>query len=129
VLRNDPRLVQLAQFVNLFKSILKLKTGRADSSPEHDNLSPADLEHAILKPQFNPLVGELVTKLLSKNLAKITTTQNNDESENHLNLEQDSASTLQYETWNVQLAKKMAAMFKQYRKFAAKHQEEKPTEQ
>jgi len=80
------RLVQLAQFLSLFKNVLKLKnidktTYRGSEQPTTDpaaiaeNVSPVELEHAILKPQFNPLCGEIVQKLLAKNLAKITANQ------------------------------------------------------
>jgi hypothetical protein len=36
-------------------------------------------------------------------------------------LEPDGASTILYESWNLQLAKKVGAMFKVYRKFSLKH--------
>ena len=39
------------------------------------NVGPTDLEHAILKPQYNPLCGEIVTKLLAKNIKKVTANQ------------------------------------------------------
>ena len=40
----------------------------------------------------------------------------------------DGASTIQYENWNLQLAKKLGAMFKTYRKFAQKYANKDPLE-
>mgnify|MGYP006108406855 CR=1 FL=1 len=34
-------------------------------------ITPYDLEQSILKPQFDPLVGEIVTRLLQKNKWKL----------------------------------------------------------
>ena len=39
------------------------------------NVGPIDLEQAVLKPQFSPLLCEIVTKLLAKNITKATANQ------------------------------------------------------
>lgn len=95
-----------------------------DSDAVAENVGPAELEHAILKPQFNPLCGEIVTKLLAKNLQKLTSVQ--DPSYCYDDFEPEGASTIQYEWWNSQLAKKLAAMFKVYRKFCRQHGKKDP---
>lgn len=89
-----------------------------------ENVGPTELEHAILKPQFNPLCGEIIKKLLSKNLQKLTSMQ--DPSQANEDFEPEGASTIQYEWWNSQLAKKLAAMFKVYLKFCRQHGRKDP---
>jgi hypothetical protein len=70
------------------------------------------------------LCGEIVTKLLSKNLQKLTSLQ--DPSQPAEDFDPEGASTIQYEWWNSQLAKKLAAMFKVYRKFCRQHGRKDP---
>jgi hypothetical protein len=41
------------------------------SSSKSTTITPLDLEQSILRPQFDPLVGELVSRLLMKNKWKL----------------------------------------------------------
>ena len=69
-------------------------------------ITPYDVEQSILRPQFDPLVGELVSRLLQKNKWK---PRNFDEEELYF--------TMPYDQWNENLAKKFSSMFKNYKKF------------
>ena len=56
ILKNEWKLTATCQFFNLFKSMLKLK----------EPIAPYDLEQSLLRPQHDPLCGELMSKLLAK---------------------------------------------------------------
>lgn len=110
--RSDENLVKLAQFLSLFKNVLKLQSLDKNKFKESDTtIGVVDLEYALMKPQFSPLCGEIVTKLMSKNISKVTANQKeaSEESEptyrtverSFENFEQESASTIQYEAWNL----------------------------
>ena len=46
-------------------------TSNSSKSGQPKTISPYDLEQSILRPQFDPLVGELVSRLLMKNKWKL----------------------------------------------------------
>lgn len=92
-LRNHWKLIAIAQFFNLFKPVLRFR----------DCITPYDLEQSLLRPQHDPLCGDLVTRLLTRKGAKAA----------------DSGAPL-YDQWSMQLAKRFSAMHKEYAKFAAR---------
>jgi len=70
-------------------------------------LSPDDVAFAISQPEFDPLCGLIVTRMLSRKLARLD--------------ESDSLPQIKYEQWNEQLGKKIAILHKQYQKFILRH--------
>ena len=75
-------------------------------------MSPFDLEYSILRPQFDPLVGEIVSRLLMKNKWKYK------ESDREKDEAEDAQAQIQnYEQWNESLAKKFNVWYKNYIKF------------
>lgn len=84
ILRNNWKLVSTTQFLCLFKNVLKLK----------ESVTPYDLEQSLLRPQHDPLCGEILSKLLS----------------------QKKSPNMDYDAWNFLLAKKFNMMYKTYLK-------------
>lgn len=105
VLRNNWKLISTSQFINLFKNALKLK----------ETVTPYDLEQSLLRPQHDPLCAELMSRLLhKKNIKK-------GPDGNIISTTSDNCQTLDYDTWNMMLAKRFSMWFKNYRKFSMKY--------
>ena len=83
----------IAQFVNLFRNLFKLK----------EPVTPYDLEQTLLRPQHDSaLITDLMGRLLNKRGVS------------------DQNFTSDYDSWNVLLAKKFNGMYKNYRKFSVR---------
>jgi hypothetical protein len=65
-----------------------------------------DVELSILRPQFDPLVGELISRLLQKTKWRPRQYE-----------EDEPIIATSYEVWNTNLAKKFQSMFKNYKKY------------
>ncbi len=100
-LRNSPKLPAVCHFLTLFKRHFKL--------PE---VTPYDLEQSLLLPQYNSLVGEVVSRLISKRSLKKDSSTND--------------ASQDYDRWNEVLAKKVSLMFKTYRRFCIQYLEKDP---
>ncbi len=83
-------LILITQFMHLFAPLFNLK----NELP----LSPDDVAFAINQPEFDPLCGLIVTRMLSRKLARLD--------------ESDSLPQIKYEQWNEQLGKKIAILYK-----------------
>ena len=83
-------------------------------------ITPYDLEQSILRPHLDPLVGELVIRLIQRSKVKVKegAKGNGDEGSDL------PVVTQTYEQWNENLAKKFSAMYKTYLKFKQKHLKE-----
>ena len=107
-LQNHWKLVATAQFFNLFKNLFKLR----------DAVTPYDLEQSLLRPQYDPLVGDLISRLINKKYLKSgPVTSNSSLAYFGVN----DGSCADYEEWNVNLAKRFSAMFKTFKKFSLKY--------
>jgi hypothetical protein len=71
-LRDDPRLYALTHYLHIFKPIF-----------HPDDLTASDIEFAIQNPELDPLVGEVVTKLLARKI----------------NIESGLNGNLKYDSW------------------------------
>ena len=71
-------------------------------------ITPEELSHSILYPQVDPLIGQIVNRLLAK--TRPNKAAWNKESDDEIVLPQ-------YDQWNETLAKKYATMSKNYLKF------------
>lgn len=120
LVKNLPKVPAICQFMIIFKNVLKLNTNLSEltniyTQPKSSlpkTISPQDLEQSILRPQFDPLVGELVSRLLQKNKWKLK------EGAQEKAGDPDKEQAIQsYEQWNENLAKKFNVMFKVYKKF------------
>lgn len=117
-----------AQFFSIFRNLLNLKPEQPDSkeiqasfannqlSMQTEGITPADLEMALLRPQLDPLCGELISRLLSKKLSNFKPLTSTDAQGSLSN----QVTPQEYDRWNDLLAKRMSALFKVYRKFALK---------
>lgn len=85
-------------------------------------ITPYDLEQSILRPQFDPLVGELVSRLLMKNKWKLKAGDTGQQDKG--NEEEGAPPALNYEQWNENLAKKFNVMYKSYKKFQQRFMKE-----
>ena len=71
-------------------------------------ITPEELSHSILYPQVDPLIGQIVNRLLAK--TRPNKAAWNKESDDEIVLPQ-------YDQWNETVAKKYATMSKNYLKF------------
>lgn len=101
LLRNQWKLPATCQFINMFRNVLKIK----------DPLTPYDLEQSLLRPQHDPLCGELMIKLMSKRQLK---------KDGNAPVSDSTQQNLEYNVWNEMLAKRFAMMYKNYRKLSIK---------
>ena len=153
-LRNQPKLVYICQFMGIFKNVLRLNLNRtmtfgqpalespsaangneyerqygsvtAPISSKSTTVTPQDLEQSILRPQFDPLVGELVSRLLMKNKWKLKAGEATHEKQKD---DEDNGPSLNYEQWNENLAKKFNVMYKSYKKFQQRFMKDDATNQ
>ena len=63
----------ICQFLQIFKGVLRINYTNSDTK-ESKAICPFDLEQSILRPQFDPLVGDIVSRLLQKNKWKMKET-------------------------------------------------------
>ena len=96
-------------------------TPPACSSTKSTTVTPFDLEQSILRPQFDPLVGELVSRLLMKNKWKLKAGETAPEKQKD---DEEGAPSLNYEQLNENLAKKFNVMYKSYKKFQTRFMKE-----
>eukprot|EP00347_Sterkiella_histriomuscorum_P006888 403351054 len=89
----------------MFKNVLKLK----------EPLTPYDLEQSLLRPQHDPLCAELMSRLLQKRVVR------KDPNGNEIQPKNDNFQVLDYDSWNMMLAKKFSSMHKNYRKFSIRY--------
>jgi len=83
-----------------------------------DPVTPYDLEQSLLRPQYDPLCGDLISRLVNKRYLKSgPVTSNSSLAYFGVN----EGSTADYEEWNVALAKRFSSLFKTYKKFSAKY--------
>ena len=73
-------------------------------------VKPYDLEQSILRPQYDTLCGDIVSRLAVGPLARKGSNR--------------QASDEEYEKWNDALAKKVSVWYKQYLSIVKKHSEE-----
>lgn len=65
----------ICQFINIFKNVLRFNPQsliQLDSSQKNNvkTITPNDLEQSILRPHLDPLVGELVIRLIQRTKLK-----------------------------------------------------------
>ncbi len=108
-LRSNWKLVSVCQFFNLFRSVFKLQSA----------VTPYDLEQSLLRPQHDPLVADLITRLLSKkpSQSSFKSSVSAGGALAYLGGASDVQSSIEYEEWNRMLAKRFNAHFKNFRKF------------
>ena len=136
-LRNLPKVAAVCQFMALFRNVLKINangcldqnawgTAAASSAPQGNNkvISTHDLEQSILRPQFDPLVGELVSRLLQKNKWKLKEVASAPADKGAAENEPAHNNLQSYEQWNENLAKKFNVMYKNYKKFQLRFMKE-----
>ena len=107
-LRSSWKLVSCCQFLTMFRNVLKLK----------DAVTPYDLEQSLLRPQHDPLVGEILARLLD--LRKYAKKELSTSSAFSYLGGEGSVGGVEYEEWNKMLTKKFHTWFKQYAKFSKK---------
>ena len=73
----------------------------------------------MLRPQFDPLCGDLINRLINKKYLKSGANQGSSNL-SYLGVS-DGQNALEYEEWNISLAKRFNSMFKNYRKFSIKY--------
>jgi len=100
VIRGNPKIAFICQFLGIFRNVMKIQVSKNFITEEileaqqaanlkSDNIynqpsgatatvqkvdkpiAPFDLENSILRPQIDPLVGDIVTRLLQKNKWKL----------------------------------------------------------
>lgn len=132
--------MSIVQFMGIFRNVLRLNLNRQMTIGEYQDLNlaqsmepksltskkvtPYDLEQSILRPQFDPLVGELVTRLLQKNKWKLKAGDN--VGKHGAVDEEEDKTQLSYEQWNENLAKKFNVLFKSYQKFKLRFLKDSP---
>ena len=83
-------------------------------------ITPFDLEHSILRPQVDPLVGDIVTRLLQKikwKLKDADVSKGKGAVDAYADEDRQAVQSQSYDQWNEALAKKFAVMYKKYLKF------------
>ena len=83
-------------------------------------ITPFDLEHSILRPQVDPLVGDIVTRLLQKikwKLKDADVSKGKGAADAYADEDRQAVQSQSYDQWNEALAKKFAVMYKKYLKF------------
>lgn len=118
-MRGHWKLVSCCQFITMFRNVLKLK----------DAVTPYDLEQSLLRPQHDPLVGEILARLLEpRKFAKKEMSSHSSSALAYLGGEANPPG-IEYEEWNKLLAKKFHTWFKQYAKFCTRWLDFNPMEE
>ena len=124
-LASESKLLTICQFMSMFRHVMKiyptsLESDNSDSLMLHTEdkpyysetnrlITPDELSHSIIYPHVDPLVGQIVSRLLAK--ARPTKVAYDKA------VEEEEIVLTPYDMWNENLAKKWSVLYKNYQKF------------